>query len=426
MKNSGEGIGTFSTLSIGIGGTVGGGIFATTGLAVEMTGAAAPVAFALGGVIAMLTAYSYWKLTLRFPGTGGTVEFLNRGFGPGLLTGSLNILLCLSYVVLLAVYAYAFGAYVASFVDDPGPVHRAAVIAVLVACTLVNVVGSGAALRAENVLNAIKMAILVALIGVAVASPLPAGGFAISEWSGPLAIVSGAMIVFFNYEGFELISNASGEVRDPSRALPIAYLGGIAAVIVIYVGLVTAVIAHLDIEIIRRTSTWVLSALARDLVGLPGHIVVAAAAMMATASAILVTLLGAGRLMDSIARSRELPEEFERKILGMPLEGMFVFAALALALALLAPLNMIATMGSAGFLIVFLGVNLAAARLSPETGGSRVVSATGSLLCGIALVVLCIEVDAVPATRGQIWILVGMIAVSVATEGLYRLRRARS
>jgi amino acid transporter len=189
---------------------------------------------------------------------------------------------------------------------------------------------------------------------------------------------------------------------------------------------VTAVIAHLDIEIIRRTSTWVLSALARDLVGLPGHIVVAAAAMMATASAILVTLLGAGRLMDSIARSRELPEEFERKILGMPLEGMFVFAALALALALLAPLSMIATMGSAGFLIVFLGVNLAAARLSPETGGSRVVSATGSLLCGIALVVLCIEVDAVPATRGQIWILVGMIAVSVATEGLYRLRRARS
>ncbi len=119
MSSSGESkLGTFSTLSIGIGGMVGGGIFAVTGLTVEVTKGAAPVAFLIAGIVALLTSYSYLKLTLRFPGEGGTVEFLNRAFGSGILTGAANILLLLSYVVLVAVYAYAFGSYGASFFPE--------------------------------------------------------------------------------------------------------------------------------------------------------------------------------------------------------------------------------------------------------------------------------------------------------------------
>ena len=89
-------IGTFSALSIGIGGMVGGGIFAVTGLTVELTRGAAPVAFVVAGGVALLTAFSYWRLSLRYPSDGGTVEFINVAFGPGLMTGTLNILLCLS------------------------------------------------------------------------------------------------------------------------------------------------------------------------------------------------------------------------------------------------------------------------------------------------------------------------------------------
>ena len=58
-------IGTFSALSIGIGGMVGGGIFAVTGLTVELTRGAAPIAFVVAGIVAFLTAYSYWRLSLR-------------------------------------------------------------------------------------------------------------------------------------------------------------------------------------------------------------------------------------------------------------------------------------------------------------------------------------------------------------------------
>ncbi len=145
MSSTNEGkLGTFSTLSIGIGGMVGGGIFAVTGLTVDVTKGAAPIAFLIAGVVALLTSYSYLKLTLRFPGEGGTVEFLNRAFGGGIVTGAANILLLLSYVVLLAVYAYAFGSYGAGFFpeQDRGFWLHVLISAVIVGLVVVNVFGA--------------------------------------------------------------------------------------------------------------------------------------------------------------------------------------------------------------------------------------------------------------------------------------------
>ena len=68
-------LGTLSTLSIGIGGMVGGGIFAVTGLTIQVTRGGAPVAFLIAGIVALLTSYSYLKLTLRFPGEGAPSNF---------------------------------------------------------------------------------------------------------------------------------------------------------------------------------------------------------------------------------------------------------------------------------------------------------------------------------------------------------------
>lgn len=155
MSNEKGKLGTLSTLSIGIGGMVGGGIFATTGLAVELTKGAIPIAFVAAGVVALLTAYTYLKLTLRYPGEGGTVEFLNRGFGTGILTGAMNILLCFSYVVLVAIYAYTLGSYTASFFPpDQHDFWKHVILSgALVALAVLNAVGGSYVIRSENVLN---------------------------------------------------------------------------------------------------------------------------------------------------------------------------------------------------------------------------------------------------------------------------------
>jgi amino acid transporter len=235
MGNDSQKLGTFSTLSIGIGGMVGGGIFAVTGLTIEVTKSAAPLAFLIAGVVALLTSYSYLKLSLAFPGEGGTVDFLNRAFGGGILTGSANILLLLSYVVLLAVYAYAFGSYAADLfpADVRGLWAHILTSFVIVALLGLNIFAAKAVIRSENAFNAIKMILLAAFIVAGFLLPIEWDRLDPTDAVSPVGLIAGAMLIFLNYEGFELIANASKDVADPKRSLPIAYYGGIGIVIVL-------------------------------------------------------------------------------------------------------------------------------------------------------------------------------------------------
>jgi hypothetical protein len=420
--NGKRGLGTFSTLSIGIGGMVGGGIFAVTGLTVEVTRGAAPVAFLIAGIVALLTSYSYLKLTLRYPGQGGTVEFLNRAFGSGIVTGAANVLLLLNYVVLLAVYAYAFGSYGATFfpAQDHGFWLHALISAVIVGLLLLNVFRANLVVRSENAFNAIKMILLLAFIVGGLLTPMEWNRLGPENYVTPLGLVAGAMLIFLNYEGFELIANASNEVANPRRSLPIAYVGGVLIVMVIYVLIAIVVVGHLGFAEVTKVSDHALSVAAGDIMGRTGFVAIAVAALLATSSAINATFYGTGRLTYIVAKSGELPAELERSMGGRHVEGALITAVLALMVANFVPLEAIATMGSAGFLLVFMAVNVAGMRLARETGGRAWISGLAALSTAIALVVLCIQVDENPATRHHLWILLGMILLSFGIEIVYR------
>ena len=415
-------LGTFSTLSIGIGGMVGGGIFAVTGLTVDVTKGAAPIAFLVAGIVALLTSYSYLKLTLRFPGEGGTVEFLNRAFGGGVVTGAANILLLLSYVVLLAVYAYAFGSYGAGFFPEQDRSFWLHVLisAAIIGLVVVNVFGTDLVVRSENVFNAVKMLLLAAFVVGGLLTPMEWSRLGPENFVTPMGLIAGAMLIFLNYEGFELIANAATDVADPKRSLPVAYIGGVLVVIVFYVLVAMVVIGHLGFTEVAKASDHVLSVAAEDFLGRAGYVAIVIAALMATSSAINATFYGTGRLAYIVARSGELPRELERTMRGQHLEGTLITAVLALLIANFVPLEAIATMGSAGFLLLFMAVNLAAVRLARDTGGRAWISALAALSTAVALIVLCVEVEENPATRNHLWILLGMILVSFGIEVVYR------
>ncbi len=415
-------LGSFSTLSIGIGGMVGGGIFAVTGLTIEVTKGGAPIAFLVAGIVALLTSYSYLKLTLRYPGEGGTVDFLNRAFGGGILTGAANILLLLSYVVLVAVYAYAFGSYGSRFFPEPDRDFWSHVLlsGVIVGLVIVNAFGGALVVRTENIFNIVKMLLLAAFIVAGLLTPMDWGRLGTENYVSPMGLVAGAMLIFLNYEGFELIANASKDVANPNRTLPIAYIGGVLIVIVIYVLIVIVVVGHLSFAGVAKDSDTALSMAAQDVLGRTGFIAIAVAALMATSSAINATFYSTGRLAYIIAKTGELPAELERSFRGQHLEGTLITAALALLVANFVPLEAIATMGSAGFLLLFMAVNVANVRLARETGSRLWLSGLAALSTAIALIVLCVEVDENPATRNHLWILFGMIVVSLAIEIVYR------
>ncbi|MEO1090384.1 MAG: amino acid permease, partial [Pseudomonadota bacterium] len=194
----------------------------------------------------------------------------------------------------------------------------------------------------------------------------------------------------------------------------------------LYALILTVVVGHMSLEEVANARDTALSAAGRALLGPLGHFAIVLAALLAASSAINASFYSTGRMAYVVAKTGQLPRELKRRIRGEHGEGTLICAALALLTANFVPLESIATMGSAGFLILFLAVNLANVRLARETRSKAWLSALAALSTAFALVVLCVEVDENPATRNHLWILVGMIGAALAIEVVYRRVSGRS
>ncbi len=412
-------IGYWSAVSIGIGGMVGGGIFAVLGLSVQLARGGAPIAFGLAGVVALLTAYSYARLSIAYPCQGGTVEFLNQAFGPGMRTGGLNILLWLSYVVMLSLYAYAFGSYGSTFFHEASQsVWKHILTSGAVGLfTILNVLGAKAVGKSEKYIVAAKISILFVFLGVGLRSigthqlPVMAG-------SGLPQLIAGGMIIFLAYEGFELIANTAENVRDPQKTLPRAFYSAVGFVIALYVLISLIAVHSLPVNEIVSAKDYALAQAAKPFLGRMGFIMIAVAALLSTGSAINATLYGSARISYIIAKEGELPEKLEHKIWNRPIEGLLITSGLTLALANLLDLSRIAIMGSAGFLFIFAAVNIANARLSSITKSRRWISVIGAIACLGALAVL-VRQRAMVSPK-ELWVLAIMIGSAFVIEAVYR------
>jgi hypothetical protein len=284
-----------------------------------------------------------------------------------------------------------------------------------VAITGLNLLSAKLVGEAEDAIVGIKVAILLLFIAVGLWGVDPSR-VAPAAWAPPLRVVAGGMIIFLAYEGFELIANAAEDVRDPKRTLPRAFYTSVGFVLVLYVLVALVTVGTLPLDKIAQARDYALAAAARPFLGDTGRILVAVAAVLSTASAINATLYGAARLSYIIAKDGELPKELERSIWHRPVEGLLITAVGALLLANLVDLSSMSTMGSAGFLLIFAGVNAANAKLASETKSRRWISVTGAVLCLAALLGQTWRTS--PARLG---ILGGMALLAVAVEGAYRV-----
>ena len=421
-----KGMGYWEAVAIGIGGMVGGGIFAVLGLSIQLAQAGAPLAFLLAGVVALFTAYSYSRLSVAIPSSGGTVSFIDRAFGTGMLSGCINILLWLSYIVMLSLYAHAFGSYGATLLPrswQPWSQHLliSLVVGVLALLNLLSVKAVG---EAEDWIVAVKVFILLAFVAMGCLS-LEGARLAVLHWAGPLPLVAGGMIIFLAYEGFELIANSAQDVDSPQRTLPRAYFSAVGFVILLYVAVAAVTLGNLPLAKIIAAQDYALAEAARPFLGQTGFVVIAVAALLSTASAINATLYGAARLSFCIARDGELPAVLERKVWDRPAEGLLLTAGLTLITANLFDLSAISTMGSAGFLLIFAAVNLAAVHMAAHIHSRAWISWLGLVLCLAALLALLVETG---LTRpAHLLVLVVMLVLAVAIEWSYRTwgRRGR-
>lgn len=266
------------------------------------------------------------------------------------------------------------------------------------------------------------LAILLVFVGVGLFS-ITAQRMAPSTWPSGAKLVAGGMIIFVAYEGFELIANTARDVKDPARTLPLAYYSAVGFVILLYVLVAFVTVGNLPVTQIIGAKDYALAQAAKPFLGQAGFVLIAIAAMLSTASAINATLYGTARVSYIIAKDGELPEWLEKKTWKRPLDGLLITAALTLVVANALDLTSIATVGSAGFLLIFAAVNTSNFRLREKTGSNRWMPLLGTVACLGALGALIWETATTHPFN--ILVLVVMVGVSFAIEVVYRRTTGR-
>ena len=412
-------IGMMAAVSIGIGGMVGAGIFSILGVVAQAAGNAMWLAFAIGGVVALLSTYSYAKLGATFPSAGGAVHFLVKSFGDGVLAGGLNLFMWAGYIISLALYATAFGGYAATFVTTATSplLVKSLGVAAVVLLTLVNAFGARLMGRWETVIVAVKLAILVVFAAVGLWFIRP-GYLSPELWPESTSILFGAGVLFIGYEGFGLVTNAAADMRDPRKMLPRALYTSVLLVIALYLAVSLTVTGNLSDYEIGQSKDYALAEAAKPFLGQFGFRLIAIAALFSTASAINATLFVAANVCYMIARDGGLPAGLSRTEWRGATGGLVLTAALVLAVMLSFDLSGIAMMGSAAFLLIYAAVNAGHLKVLKQTGASAPLVWLSLLTCLAMFVVLCAYV-----AREQPRALAALVVIAAASflaEWAYR------
>ena len=419
MKEKNRSIGTLGAISIGIGGMVGGGIFAVLGEAVSLAHGATAVAFIFAGIVALLTAYAYSKLSVAYQSRGGTIVFIDNAFGHNVLSGSVNMMLWLSYLVTISLYAVAFASYAQTFFSPPHPewlMHLFISFAILLPM-LINLISASFVSRSETLLVVIKVLILVMIIAAS-AFYVDLERLSPALWEDSLSILVAGMIIFVAYEGFELIANAAEDVKNPSTTLPRAFYGSVIIVIILYVLIAIITTSTVPESQLLTAKDYALAVAAQPALGQFGFTMVAIAALLATFSAINATIYGNARLGFILAKKGELPKKLAMENhRHIPTSDVMVTAGLSLILANSIDLTEIAIIGSASFLLIFFIINLAAFRLRQTIQANSAILFIAILVSGGALVTLLVHTYSNNPRAIVIFTL--FIVLSLAFELLY-------
>ncbi len=411
--------------AIGVGGMIGGGIFAVLGLAIAEAGHAVPLTLAVGGVIALLTGLSYAHLGLAFHGDGGSFTYIEHAFGRPGLAAVAGWVLVAGYVGTLALYATAFGAYGATLVAGSGShglVSGGIAALVLVGFLAVNLGGAKTSGLTELIVVAVKLAILAAF-AVTGMRTVQANHFQPLFDRGALAPLTAAALIFVAYEGFELIPNAIEEMENPRVNLKRALVIAILATTAIYVIVAMVALGNLTPAQIQHDQEYVLAVAARPTMGEFGFVLIGIAALLSTASAINATLFGAARLAMVMAVERALPRLFSlrERTRAVPWVSLLALTAMSLAFALAAPLEIISSFASATFLLIFFAINLSAWHTRRQIGLAAIWPLAGALLTAASFALLVVR-SYTTAPR-SLWWIGGFYAAAALVELALTLRR---
>ncbi len=414
MHKSGAPVSFWSAVAMGIGAMVGAGIFSLLGQAGLIAGNAVWLSFVAGGIIALLSGYSMGLLGARFPSSGGLVEYLVQGYGEGIFSGTISVMMYLAALVSVSLIARTFGSYAyellpSGFSHIWVEVFTASIVLVFM---FVNLEGARSMTRAENLVVLLKMLALgvFAIAGIATMDP---------ERMSPVhyppthMVLFSLAITFFAYEGFRIITNAAEDMPDPARTLPRAIMTAILIVMALYVAVAFAVFGNLSPQQVVKAQDFALAEAAKSAFGEIGFTIMALAALLSTSSAINASLYAVTNVTYQLARLGELPGAFKEPI-AHSRKGLIISSAAIMVMALLFDMTSIAAIGAVSMLIIHMIVHIGHLRLLDKTGASKsiVVAAIGANLAAVVLATIYLSSE---RPMILVWI-VGFFVISALLE----------
>ena len=312
---------------------VGAGIFSLLGAAGEVAGSAVWISFVLAGVVAGLQGYSFAKLGARFPSAGGLLEYVSRAYGNGHVTGVIGWLVLAVNAIITGMVAVSFGSYASeAFADGGAGLTKLFAVLIVLAMTLLNILGSEAVAKAQTVVVVVVIGIL-AIFAVTTLSNINLDLLATSGYPPLSDIVSSVALTFFAYLGFGVITFTAKDLADPARELPRAVYGALSIATVIYVAVSLGVFGVLTVEEVISSGGTALAVAAEPTLGSLGYGLMSITALFATAGATNSGLYPAAGLCEQLAATGQFPPGLGGRIGGRAPAGLLVTAAAAIILA---------------------------------------------------------------------------------------------
>lgn len=378
-------LGPFSIMAMGIGAIIGAGIFVLTGTAAaQYAGPSIMLSFVLGGVACAFVGLCYAELAAMLPVSGSCYTYTYATLGE-VFAWMIGWDLVLEYAMGAATVAVGWSGYVVSILRNIGIVvppqfaaapgttvtladgsTATAIInlpapLIVAALTAMLVFGTKESARLNNIMVAIKLVVVVAFIAVGAFYvstanwhpfiPANTGEFGHFGYSG---ILRGSAVVFFAFIGFDAVSTAAQEARDPQRDMPVGILGSLVVCTVLYIlvaAVLTGLVPYADLNVSDPIAKGV------DVISATWFaILVKIGALTGLTTVILVLLYGQSRIFFTMSEDGLLPGLFAHvhPTLNTPYRSQIMIGVIVAIVAALVPIGILGEMVSIGTLFAFV------------------------------------------------------------------------
>ena len=349
---------------------VGAGIFVLPGLVAAELGSAAILAYLICSVTVALVFLCFAEVGSRVSRSGGAYAYVEEAFGPfvGFIA---SILFWFGYSALAdaAITVIMVDSLTIVFPILGESIPRAVFIIVLLTfLAAVNVRGVIAGVRLYIFNTLAKLVPLLLLLGAGL-FVINVENLAIPEWPSAASIGASSILLFYAFTGAECALNASGEIKNPAKSVPLGLLLGLGGILLLYVGLQTVAQGVLGPELASNTEA-PLVAVATEVFGNWGGRMLIAGVVISIYGALSGDMLGGPRVIFASSLDNNLP-----KFLGKvhptyktPHVAIIFFAIVIGVFALSGTFKYLAVVATGSLLLVDLGVSLAVLRLRQRDG----------------------------------------------------------